>query len=141
MKFLVGMYYVKLGRKEISSLSDFFKKFLKYWLHLHEMDKCEGFIADLGQHVVPYPQEVCLSPIHHWIDECCKSTCLLGNEFYVFDNIHDDFLVLNQASMNKKASLYMTFDVSLFWFITKHKGRDFDVNKEFGWLHWLYDYT
>jgi hypothetical protein len=36
---------------------------------------------------------------------------------------------------------HFVLDISLFWFITKHKGRTFDLDEMLGWLHWLYDYT
>jgi hypothetical protein len=36
---------------------------------------------------------------------------------------------------------HVVLDISLFWFIAKHKGRALDVDEVLAWLHWLYDYT
>jgi hypothetical protein len=83
-------WYKKLSRRKISSLSKNVKEFLKNWLPLYERDKCEGVIAYLGQHMVPYPQEDYFSTIQHWIGDCCRGTCTLGNVYNVVDYPRDD---------------------------------------------------
>ena len=36
--------------------------------------------------------------------------------------------------------IYNILDETLFWLMTKHKGRGF-INEMQEWLHWLYTYT
>jgi hypothetical protein len=81
-------------------------------------------------YVLPCPQEQYIIPIQQWIEECCRGTCYLGHECNILDDLHDDFLDFNLASIKILAYVYLLFDVSLFCFIAKHKGKTFDVNKE-----------
>jgi hypothetical protein len=36
---------------------------------------------------------------------------------------------------------YLILDVSLFWFVTKHKGKFQGIDELIKWLHWIYDFT
>jgi hypothetical protein len=90
---------------------------------------------------VPYSQEVYFNPIQIWIEENCIVACHLVHDFDVLVHLHVDFPKFNLTSMKIPTFVHIMTNVSLFRFITKHKGRSLYVNKEVGWLHWSYDYT
>jgi hypothetical protein len=81
------------------------------------------------------------SPIQHWIEEGCGLTCQSWHDFGVSIHPHELEDMLCKVVIFIPACDHFIFDIALFWFITKHKGRAYDVSKELAWLHWKYDFT
>ena len=82
-----------------------------------------------------------LSPLQCYIDEACTPTC------YMIENLRDglrlqhEFFYDIHTFMAFPGHIYNIFDETLFWLMTKHKGRSYIIDKELRWIHWLYPYT
>jgi hypothetical protein len=48
--------------------------------------------------------------------------------------------ISNHHLMEIPSCMYFTFDVSLFWMMTKHKGQSHGLDEMQRWLHWIYDF-
>jgi hypothetical protein len=82
-----------------------------------------------------------ISPINYWIEEACNSTSQSWQDFGLIFQDHDPTSVFGQGAMEIPAYVHAMVHVSLFWFVTKHKGRLHDVDELNKWLHCLYDFT
>jgi hypothetical protein len=82
-----------------------------------------------------------ISPINCWMEEACSSTDQPWIDFGFLFHDHDPPSVFGQGVMEIPTCVHAMVDVSLFWFITKHKGKFHDVDKIIKWLNWLYDFT
>jgi hypothetical protein len=82
-----------------------------------------------------------ISPLQQWVDYACECTCQCWHNICISIHPHElDAMSCNDVIFVPTHN-HFVFNVSLFWFIAKHKGRLPDVNKRLGWLHWKYDYT
>ena len=74
------------------------------------------------------------SPLQCYIDEACAPMC------YMVKNLKDDLCLRhelfydNHTLMAFPGHIYNIFDETLFWLMTKHKGRGF-IDEELRWLH------
>ena len=81
------------------------------------------------------------SPLQCYLDEACTPTC------YVIGNVKDDLCLQHEhfydslTFMTFPGHIYNIFDETLFWLMTKHRGKGSIVNEELRWLHWLYHFT
>ena len=53
----------------------------------------------------------------------------------------NDIVHAHDLMMKIAACLLMMIDVSFFWFMTNHKGRDFGIDEMLRWLPWMYDFS
>jgi hypothetical protein len=82
--------------------------------------------------------DVYTSPTQAWIDEVCSGACHFWHEF---DHAHGFMFCSSQSLMDIPTCMYLIFDVSLFWLMTKHKGRSHGIHEMLKWLHWIYNFT
>jgi hypothetical protein len=68
-------------------------------------------------HEVYCSNDVYTSPIQAWIEESCSAACHFLHEI---DHAYGFMFYSNQSYGDSKMYV-LTFDVSLLWFITKHK--------------------
>jgi hypothetical protein len=80
----------------------------------------------------------CIS-IQGWIEQACRCTCQSWHNFVTLVLSHVLDSMFSHEVMFVLAHDHFLLDKSLFWFITKHKGRIFYLDKMLGWLHWLCD--
>ena len=82
-----------------------------------------------------------LSPLQCYIDEACVLTsCMVKHLKYLLCLQHECFYD-NHTLMAFPVQIYNIFDETLFWLMTKHKGRGYIIDKELRWFHWSYAYT
>jgi hypothetical protein len=72
------------------------------------------------------------NPIQSWIEDACSGACHFLREF---DHGHEFMFYSSHSLMEILACIYFTFDVSLFWMVTKHKGRSHGIYERIKWLH------
>jgi hypothetical protein len=61
------------------------------------------------------------------------------HDFVPPSRLHELDFMTSYGMMYVPTHDLFVLDLSLFWFMMKHKGRYFDTM--LGWFHWLYDYT
>jgi hypothetical protein len=49
--------------------------------------------------------------------------------------IHDLMMIFSHNVMYFPAHVYLVMNISLFWFITKHKGKLYVIDEALAWLH------
>jgi hypothetical protein len=63
-----------------------------------------------------------ISPIHLWIEEVLQQICKPWHDFIFLPHDHDRTSDFDRRKVNKMPTYaYLILDVSLFWFVTKHK--------------------
>jgi len=83
-----------------------------------------------------------ISPIHLWIEESCNNTCKYWHAFILLSHDHDHTSYFERRKVKEVPTYaYLIFDVSPFWFVTKHKGKFQGIVELMKWLHWIYDFT
>jgi hypothetical protein len=66
------------------------------------------------------------------MEEAYSGAC---HSWHEFDGIHGSMFYSSHHSMEIPACIYLAFDVSLFWLMTKHKGRGHGIDEVLRWLH------
>jgi hypothetical protein len=61
------------------------------------------------------------SPIQRWIEKACGCTCQSWQDFVSLAHPHELDSMFSYDEMFVLAHDYFVLDISLFWFITKHK--------------------
>jgi hypothetical protein len=84
-----------------------------------------------------------ISPIHLWIEEACNNIGKPWHAFILLSHDHDPTSYFGQGKVKEMPTYaYLILDVSLFWFMTKHKGKFHGIDELIKWLHWIfYDFT
>jgi hypothetical protein len=72
-----------------------------------------------------------------WIE--CFPQKLTWHDFFPPTHLHELDLTTSIDTMNFLTHGFFVLDLSLFWFMMKHKGRYHGTLLD--WLHWLFDYT
>jgi hypothetical protein len=75
------------------------------------------------------------SPIQRWIHQDCVHS--LQQDFFPPTHLHELLSMINY--MLTYAYDYFMLDLSLLYYMIKHRGRYLD--EMISWLHWLYDFT
>jgi hypothetical protein len=102
----------------------------------------DGLISNTNG--LPYAhikEDDCISPIHLWIEEACSGACQTWHVFVLLSRDNDPTSVLDQRVVEIPTHVFLMCDVSLFWFVTRHKGRFFGINELIKWLHWNFYFT
>jgi hypothetical protein len=77
-----------------------------------------------------------ISPIHLWIEEACNSTSKPWHAFILLSHDHDRTSDFDRRKVKKmSAYAYLIINVSLFWSVTKQKGRFQGIDELIKWLH------
>ena len=100
----------------------------------------EMFLNDISQIKERFPVAY-FSPLQCYIDEACTPTCYMIEILKGDLCLQHELFYDNHTLMALLGHIYNIFDETLFWLMTKHKGRSFIVDEELRWLHWLYHYT
>jgi hypothetical protein len=69
-------------------------------------------------HEVYCQNDVYTNPIQAWIEEACSGACHFWHDF---DHAHGFMFYSSHHLMDILAYMYFTFDVSLFWMMTKQR--------------------
>ena len=72
-----------------------------------------------------------------WIEDSYGDGCHLGLILELFMRL----LLFSSLLLCLFQLMIIFFNVSLFWFVAKHKGRFHCVNATIVYVHWLHDYT
>lgn len=80
-----------------------------------------------------------IHPIDLWIEDSSKSKSLPWHFFLLVS--HDYHSNLGHSIFQTPSYHHLLFEVSLFWFLIKHKGKIFHVNHVIKWLHSIFDFT
>jgi hypothetical protein len=64
-----------------------------------------------------------ISPIQHWIEQACSSTHQPWHDLGVFFCLKEFISIFSHTAIEIPTYSCKMFDVVLFWFIAKHKGR------------------
>jgi hypothetical protein len=78
-----------------------------------------------------------ISPIDLWMEEFCGD---LNQPWYSLGLLFHRYDLALFPDLRVTVILPDTC-ISLFWLITKHKGRIQTVDKFLQWLHWIFDFT
>jgi hypothetical protein len=81
-----------------------------------------------------------ISPIDLWMEEICGSVAQRWHDLGLVLHEYNISMIPNPTVSEVPPCTHMTFNVSLFWFITKHNGKP-QVDEFFKWLHWIYGFT
>jgi hypothetical protein len=81
------------------------------------------------------------NPLYHWIELTCVGTCFPIADFCIGYHACHVVSICSHIVMKILTYFYVTFDVALFWFFTKHKERVHGIDEILEWLHWLFDFT
>jgi hypothetical protein len=76
-------------------------------------------------------------PFQRWIEHF--SGDVTWHDFVPPSHLHELDFMISYDMMNVLTHVIFVLNLSLFWFMMKHRGRCYDVL--LGWFHWLYDYT
>jgi hypothetical protein len=80
-------------------------------------------------------RSICGSPIQRWIDQACGYP--FQHDFVPPSHLHELHFMIDYIFIY--AYDHVVLNLSLIWFIIKHRGRKFD--EMLRWLHWFYDFT
>jgi hypothetical protein len=89
------------------------------------MDDVSWF--DVGLPYVYFRDGDYISPIHQWIERACSGACHPWHDLGFLSHFQEYTSYFSLAKMELPAYIQFIFYVSLFWFITKHKGRSHGV--------------
>jgi hypothetical protein len=81
------------------------------------------------------PSSICGSPIQRWIDQACGYS--FQHDFLPPTHLHEFLSMIDHMLIY--AHDYYVLDLSLLYYMIKHRGRYLD--EMISWLHWLYDFT
>jgi hypothetical protein len=102
---------------------------LTYVLATHEDKEMVNFSHE------DEPSSTYDSLIQRWIDQACG--CSFQQDFLPPTHLHEFHFIIDYMSIY--AHDHYVLDLSLLYYIIKHRGRYFD--EMISWLHWLYDFT
>jgi hypothetical protein len=83
------------------------------------------------------PSSDFLGPVLGWIGQGCGDTS--WHDFVPPSCLHELDFMISYDMMHALTHVIFVLNLSLFWFMMKHRGRYYDIL--LGWFHWLYDYT
>jgi hypothetical protein len=72
-----------------------------------------------------------------WIEHFPKG--VNWHDFVHPSRLHELDFTVYDGTMHFLTHVIFVLDLSLFWFMTKHRGRYYETL--LGWFHWLFDYT
>jgi hypothetical protein len=76
-------------------------------------------------------------PFLRWIEHFPRS--VTWHNFVPPSRLHELDFTISYDMMHDLTHVIFVLNLSLFWFMMKHRGRYYEVL--LGWFHWLYDYT
>jgi hypothetical protein len=76
-------------------------------------------------------------PFLRWIEHFPKS--VTWHNFVPPSYLHELEFTISDDTIHFLTHVTFVLDLSLFWFMMKHKGRYYEIL--LGWFHWLFDYT
>jgi len=85
--------------------------------------------------------DVYINLIQAWIQESCDGAFPSWHDFGVFGHLHKHISDFCHRFMEIPACIYLAFYVSLFWLVTKHKGRFHSIDEMLSWLYSIYDFN
>jgi hypothetical protein len=92
------------------------------------------------------PSSTYSSPLQRWIDQSCGYTFRQDDQADGFSfqqdflpptHLHEFYFMIDYMCVYTHD--YYVLDLSLLYYMIKHRGRYFD--EMIKWLHWLYDFT
>jgi hypothetical protein len=92
------------------------------------------------------PSSTYSSPLQRWIDQSCGYTFRQDDradgfsfqqDFLPPTHLHEFYFMIDYMCVYTHD--YYVLDLSLLYYMIKHRGRYFD--EMIKWLHWLYDFT
>jgi hypothetical protein len=82
------------------------------------MSRSDGFPSSYAK------KDDYISHIHLWIEEACNTTCKPFHDFIFLPHDRDRTSNFDRRKVKKMPTYaYFILDISLFWFLTKDKGR------------------
>jgi hypothetical protein len=76
-------------------------------------------------------------PFLRWIEHFPRS--MTWHNFVPPSRLHELDFTISDDVIQALTHVYLVLNLSLFWFMMKHRGRSYDIF--LAWLYWLYDYT
>jgi hypothetical protein len=76
-------------------------------------------------------------PFPRWIEQFPKG--VTWHDFVPPSRLHELDFTISDDTIHFPTHVVFVLDLSLFWFMMKHRGRYYDTL--LGWFHWLFDYT
>jgi hypothetical protein len=76
-------------------------------------------------------------PFLRWIEHFPRS--VTWHDFVLPSRLHELEFTISDDAIHFLTHIIFALDLSLFWFMMKHKGRYYEIF--LGWFHWLFDYT
>jgi hypothetical protein len=76
-------------------------------------------------------------PFLRWIEHFPRS--VTWHNFVPPSHLHELDFTISYDMMHALTHVIFVLNLSLFWFMMKHRGRYYEVL--LGWFHWLFDYT
>jgi hypothetical protein len=76
-------------------------------------------------------------PFLRWIEHFPKS--VTWHNFVPPSRLHELDFTISDDTIHFLTHVIFVLDLSLFWFMMKHRGRYYEIL--LGWFHWLFDYT
>ena len=88
---------------------------------------------------LPHRIDIYISPIQAWIEEACRSTLQFGKQFDKVLHAYD--FPSSPPLLNICSGLHFLLKISLFWLVTKHKGKFLNFDNMLRWLLWIFHFT
>jgi hypothetical protein len=82
-----------------------------------------------------------INPLQHWIDMSHAGLCHSLIDSCIGYYAYDVISYCSYHIMYFSTHMLLMIDISLFWSMTKHKGKHSGTDEMSACLHWLYDYT
>ena len=82
-----------------------------------------------------------ISPIQEWIEQAYGHTYYSYHGFGTLVYAHDFILSSTHPVVHFVTHIYLMVNISLFWMVTKHKGKNLNFVKMLRWLHWIFHFT
>jgi hypothetical protein len=79
-------------------------------------------------------KDVCIIPVHVWIEEACSSRGKPWHALIILSHDHYCTSCFNQRIL---AYDYLILYVSLFWFLTKHKSKFQGIDELIKWFGYI----
>jgi hypothetical protein len=76
-------------------------------------------------------------PFLRWIEHFPRS--VTWHDFVPPSRLHELEFTISDDVIHVLTHVIFVLDLSLFWFMMKHRGRYYEIL--LGWFHWLFDYT
>jgi hypothetical protein len=77
------------------------------------------------------------NPFLRWIERLPRS--MTWHNFIPPSQLHELDFTISDNTIHFLTHIIFVLDLSLFWFMMKHRGRYYETL--LGWFHWLFDYT